>query len=89
MTTAIKIENLSKQYELRHQKRERYVSLRDVITNKAKAAIKGMQDFGNAKSISDDLTRETFWALKDINLEIQQGDRIGIIGRNGQESLHY
>ncbi|MCK4786030.1 MAG: ABC transporter ATP-binding protein, partial [Desulfobacteraceae bacterium] len=23
------------------------------------------------------------WALKDINLEIQQGDRVGIIGRNG------
>ena len=83
MTIAIKIENLSKQYELRHQKRERYVSLRDVITNKAKSAIKGMRDFGNTKSISDDLTRETFWALKDINLDIKQGDRIGIIGRNG------
>lgn len=83
MTIAIKIENLSKQYELRHQKRERYVSLRDVLTNKANAAIKGVRDFGSVKNISDDLTREKFWALKDINLEIQQGDRIGIIGRNG------
>lgn len=25
----------------------------------------------------------TFWALKDINLEIKQGDLVGIIGRNG------
>lgn len=83
MTIAIKIENLSKQYELRHIERERYVSLRDVITNKATSAIKGLRNFGNTKSISEDLTRETFWALKDINLEIQQGDRIGIIGRNG------
>lgn len=24
-----------------------------------------------------------FWALKDINLEIRQGDRLGIIGKNG------
>jgi len=24
-----------------------------------------------------------FWALRDINLEIKQGDRVGIIGRNG------
>lgn len=27
--------------------------------------------------------REEFWALKDINLEIKQGEAIGIIGRNG------
>jgi len=26
---------------------------------------------------------DRFWALKDINLDIEQGDRIGIIGRNG------
>ena len=26
---------------------------------------------------------EVFWALRDINLEIPQGQTIGIIGRNG------
>lgn len=83
MTIAIKIENLSKQYELRHQKRERYVSLRDVITTKATATIKGLLEIGHVKNLSEDITREKFWAVKDINLEIQQGDRIGIIGRNG------
>src|SRR5205085_2881238 len=27
--------------------------------------------------------REDFWALKDINLSINAGDRVGIIGKNG------
>lgn len=83
MSVAIKVENLSKQYQLRHQKQERYVTLRDIITNKAAGAWKGVREIGKAKSISADLTRETFWALKGINLDIEQGDRIGIIGRNG------
>jgi len=29
------------------------------------------------------ITNERFWALKDINLEVQQGERLGIIGANG------
>ncbi len=27
--------------------------------------------------------RETFWALKDVDLEVRRGDVVGIIGRNG------
>ena len=26
---------------------------------------------------------DSFWALKDLNLDIKQGERVGIIGRNG------
>ena len=83
MSIAIKVENLSKQYQLRHQKQQRYVSLRDVITNKTTHAINSLRNIRQPKVESPDATKETFWALKDINLEINQGDRIGIIGRNG------
>ena len=27
--------------------------------------------------------RDTFWALNDVNFDIQKGDVVGIIGRNG------
>jgi lipopolysaccharide transport system ATP-binding protein len=83
MSVVIRVENLSKQYQLRHQKQQSYVSLRDVIANKVADGWKGIREIGKAKNVSADLTRETFWALKDINLEFEQGDRIGIIGRNG------
>lgn len=83
MSIAIKVENLSKQYQLRHQKQQRYVSLRDVITNKTTHVINSLRNIRQPKVESPDATKETFWALKDINLEINQGDRIGIIGRNG------
>lgn len=30
-----------------------------------------------------DSTKEGFWALKDLDIEIKKGDRVGIIGKNG------
>lgn len=74
MSTAIQVENLSKKYILNHQGQERYLALRDVITNKAKNILNPSQLQVN---------QEEFWALKDLNFEIKQGDRVGIIGRNG------
>jgi len=84
MSTVVKIENLSKRYVIGHKNNERYSSLRDVITSKAGGGARKILDRVSGKKIQPGRsTREEFWALKDINLEIQQGDRIGIIGRNG------
>ncbi len=81
MTTAIKIENLSKRYMIGHQKQERYTTLRDVMMHR----MRGIgQRFRHPLSPNrEEINVEEFWALKDINLEIEQGDRVGIIGRNG------
>jgi lipopolysaccharide transport system ATP-binding protein len=86
--TVIEIENLSKKYIITHQQRERYLSLRDVISEGAKniwlAGVNSVKRrFDHSLARPADETREEFWALRDINLKIKQGDRLGIIGRNG------
>ncbi|HNU15749.1 MAG TPA: ATP-binding cassette domain-containing protein, partial [Chitinophagaceae bacterium] len=69
MKPAIEIRNLGKEYTLKSG--QSYVALRDVITN----------------SFRDIFTRakrnQKFFALKDINLDIMPGERIGIVGHNG------
>lgn len=72
----IKVEHLSKKYILKHQNKESYTALRDVIANKAKNILSTKPSIANHKS-------EEFWALNDISFEVNQGDRVGIIGRNG------
>ena len=73
----ISIEGLSKSFLLRHESSERYTALRDVIARKARGLFSGKASKG-PKAVT-----EEFWALKDIDLTVSPGDRLGIIGRNG------
>jgi lipopolysaccharide transport system ATP-binding protein len=69
MLPTIEIRNLGKQYKIAGK--EPYLSIRDTITSSAKNLFKR-----KTKS-------SFFWALQNIDLNIQPGERIGIIGRNG------
>ena len=78
----IEVNNLSKSYSISHEGRERYTALRDVMAQKAKKI------FSFPRSFSPSLggrrrEGEEFWALKDVSFKINQGHRVGIIGRNG------
>lgn len=79
MTAIITIENLHKKYILKHNANSRYTSLRDELTTSAKRIV---NKFKSGKQSSHQQNEE-FWALNGINLEIKQGERLGIIGRNG------
>ena len=78
---AIRVEGLGKRYRIGST--VRYKALRDAIANAATAPIRAFASGFRNNSVTDSLSPNTFWALDDINLEIKQGEVVGVIGLNG------
>jgi lipopolysaccharide transport system ATP-binding protein len=74
---ALRTVGLGKMYSIGSE-RESYRTLRDSLVNAAKRPLERIRHPGAATHSSTDL-----WALKDIDLEVNVGDALGIIGRNG------
>jgi lipopolysaccharide transport system ATP-binding protein len=71
---AISIDNVGKRYLLGTGGGERYRALRDVIANGFKSLI-GRNTCGNRL--------QELWALRNVSLDVNEGQSVGIIGRNG------
>jgi lipopolysaccharide transport system ATP-binding protein len=70
-TAVIRAEGLGKQY--RRGMAETRGTLRDALTNFARAPLAALLR----------PKQEVFWALKDVSLEVREGEVLGLIGRNG------
>ena len=71
---AIRVDNLAKRYSI-GVTRPCYDTLRDVIAEGVKRPFlrKGRRESAT----------QTYWALKNVSLEIKKGEVVGVIGRNG------
>jgi lipopolysaccharide transport system ATP-binding protein len=70
----IRAENVSKKYVISHLAKQQ--TIRDAMHHGVRLLWRRLRS--QAK-----LNREEFWALKDVNFEVKQGEVLGVIGRNG------
>lgn len=80
MDPIITAKNIGKKYNINHHNGG-YIALRDVITNIFKNPFSFLKS--KTKEVFGIDTKEEFWALQDINFEINRGEVVGIIGHNG------
>jgi lipopolysaccharide transport system ATP-binding protein len=79
-TRIIEIEKVSKKYRLWHEQQDASPTLVGLLSEQTKEALRWLRSpraFQSKKSSAE------FWALQDINLNIEAGDRVALIGRNG------
>ena len=82
MSTVIKVENLSKRYRLGVINRD--MLYKDLQSRWAK--FRGKEDPNATIGAKHDKRLEhgdEFWALRNVDLEVKEGEILGIIGRNG------
>jgi lipopolysaccharide transport system ATP-binding protein len=72
---AIRVSGLGKRYRI--GQRETYRSLRDSVMSAVTAPARWLTNTPPAPA------NDTFWALKDVSLDVERGEIIGVIGHNG------
>jgi lipopolysaccharide transport system ATP-binding protein len=74
---AIKVEGLWKQYTVGSAQRQ-HSTFYDLLAHSLKAPFERLRKLGGQAEEA-----EQFWALRDVNFEVQPGEVLGIVGRNG------
>jgi lipopolysaccharide transport system ATP-binding protein len=79
---AIELDRIGKQYHI-GRRQDAHRSVQDVIVQALVSPFRraGRLLRGRAATAAD--LDQTFWALRDVSLEVRHGELVGIIGRNG------
>jgi len=81
MTCALKTENIGKIYTIGHMQRRRGRNFRETLVAGAERSLQRLRH--PLKQLRTNSATEEFWALRDICLSVEPGERVGLIGRNG------
>src|SRR5262249_39231228 len=77
--SVISVRNLGKAYRI-GMINPKHTNFRETLMEAVKTPFKRMRRYNEDYSNDE---ADTFWALKDVNFDVGQGEVLGVIGRNG------
>ncbi|MCW5713924.1 MAG: ABC transporter ATP-binding protein [Bauldia sp.] len=82
--SVIRAERLGKRYVIGHEvNREGYKSFREVLSRAARNVTRRSVDLMRGRAIVAGDATEDFWALRNVDFDVMEGEVVGILGRNG------
>src|SRR5258708_4694682 len=81
MKPILEIRDVSKEYKLGGKRIQRTDNFREIVQRVISTPLRALIGRNHGEVAKEELY--AFWALKDVSVNVSQGDVIGIIGRNG------